>query len=285
MSSAILYVAIVVIWACVLIPRWLRRDTSAAVAASAEQAGDEASVAAATEEEPLPEPAPAPRRRGSAASAEERRPVRDEDHRAPADPAHQRVLSARRRLLMMLVVLSIASAVLAGAKMAAWWVIVPPFVMLLGYLLLLRTAAKADSERREMAGYRTARVAGGAVRAPARRPARGTAAAPAALLRPPWLRRRSSLSRRPRSRPRRRSTTSTPTPSCAPSATNWVLALRALAAPRCTSGAPRLGVRRSRCSRADPRDYRGRTFRTCGPRNEMLGWKVNSWSGASRRRG
>ena len=84
LSSAILYVAIVVIWACVLIPRWLRRDTSVAVAASAEQAGDEASVAAVSEEEPLPEPAPAPRRRGSAASAEQRQPVRDENHGAPA---------------------------------------------------------------------------------------------------------------------------------------------------------------------------------------------------------
>ncbi len=193
MSSAILYVAIVVIWACVLIPRWLRRDTSAAVAASAEQAGDEASVAAATEEEPLPEPepepepapvpAPVPRRRGSVESAEERRPVRDENHGAPAHPARHRVLSARRRLLLMLVVLSIASGVLEGAKMAAWWVIVPPSVMLLGYLLLLRAAAKADAERREMSGYRTARAAGGAdgaARAPARRPARETAAAPAA---------------------------------------------------------------------------------------------------------
>ena len=28
MSSAILYVAIVAIWACVLIPRWLRRDSA-----------------------------------------------------------------------------------------------------------------------------------------------------------------------------------------------------------------------------------------------------------------
>jgi len=180
LSSAILYVAIVVIWACVLIPRWLRRDTSAAVAASGEQAGDEAPVAAAAEEEPLPEPAPAPRRRGSTAA----RPVPDEDRGAPADPAHRRVLSARRRLLLMLVALSIASGVLAGAKMAAWWVIVPPSVMLLGYLLLLRAAAQADAERREMAGYRTARTAAraaaGVARAPARRPARETAAAPAA---------------------------------------------------------------------------------------------------------
>jgi hypothetical protein len=61
------------------------------------------------------------------------------------------VLAARRRLLIMLFALSVASGVLAGTRMAAWWVIVPPSVMLLGYLLLLREAAKADAERREMA--------------------------------------------------------------------------------------------------------------------------------------
>ena len=31
MSSAILYLAIVAIWACVLIPRWLRRDSARGV--------------------------------------------------------------------------------------------------------------------------------------------------------------------------------------------------------------------------------------------------------------
>ena len=71
----------------------------------------------------------------------------------------------------MLLVLSIASGALAGTKMAAWWVIVPPSVMLLGYLLLLRTSAKADAERREMARSPMARPAAGAVRAPVRRPA------------------------------------------------------------------------------------------------------------------
>ena len=54
MSSAILYVAIVAIWAGVLIPRWLRRDTSAATATSeqeseagepAEEIGDEEETA------------------------------------------------------------------------------------------------------------------------------------------------------------------------------------------------------------------------------------------------
>ncbi len=44
MSSAILYVAIVAIWAGVLIPRWLRRDTSASAAAPAAEAEEEAVV-------------------------------------------------------------------------------------------------------------------------------------------------------------------------------------------------------------------------------------------------
>ena len=36
MSSAILYVAIVVIWACVLIPRWLRRDSARGAGSAAD---------------------------------------------------------------------------------------------------------------------------------------------------------------------------------------------------------------------------------------------------------
>jgi hypothetical protein len=76
-----------------------------------------------------------------------------------SDPGHRRVLAARRRLLIMLLALSVASGLLAGTRMAAWWVIVPPSVMLLGYLLLLREAAKADAERREMARYQMTREA------------------------------------------------------------------------------------------------------------------------------
>jgi hypothetical protein len=48
---------------------------------------------------------------------------------------------------------------------------VPPSVMLLGYLLLLRAAAKADAERREMARYRTKRADAEAARVPVRRSA------------------------------------------------------------------------------------------------------------------
>ena len=61
------------------------------------------------------------------------------------------MLAARRRLLGLLVILAIGSGALAFTRLAAWWVVVPPSVMLLGYLALLREAAKADAERRELA--------------------------------------------------------------------------------------------------------------------------------------
>jgi hypothetical protein len=208
LSSAILYVAIVVIWACVLIPRWLRRDSSSASkVATAAETKDKTVVDPAVGEEttpapvPAPVPAPAPvlapapppRRRSEAPASRERRPaaVSDEapvDPVDPVDPGHRRTLSARRRLLLMLVVLAIASGALAGTKMAAWWVIVPPSVMLLGYLLLLRAAAKADAERRELARHRTARAARAAEtgRLPVRQPtaAAQASAAPVAHVSP-----------------------------------------------------------------------------------------------------
>jgi hypothetical protein len=184
LSSAILYVAIVVIWACVLIPRWLRRDSSATAAAAAERASDSASDSASVdsgvEEAPARVPGPAPRRRRQA--PRERQSVPDEpvvadrvvfepvaSDRVVSDPGYRRVLAARRRLLIMLLALSVASGVLAGTRMAAWWVIVPPSLMLLGYLLLLREAAKADAERREMARDRLTREAAEGRSAPAAR--------------------------------------------------------------------------------------------------------------------
>lgn len=188
MSSAILYVAIVVIWAAVLIPRWLRRDSTATAAAEAAEAEDLAGGAAGglaeedagVERAPVRVPEGSGRRRREA--ARERQFARGEPveyervvsgpvpseaglaepglaEAGPSDAGQRRVLAARRRLLLMLLALSVASGVLAETRMAAWWVIVPPSVMLLGYMLLLREAAKADTERREMGRYRMDRAA------------------------------------------------------------------------------------------------------------------------------
>lgn len=208
MSSAILYVAIVAIWAGVLIPRWLRRDSAGNQRASEDLTSADAETSDSADE--AAEPAPPLRRRdeiaGSARPArpQERAaarvparaaapvPARDPvparaEVRAPASESaevsdggpghreHTKVLTARRRLLYMLLVLAIGSGALAVTKMAAWWVVVPPTVMLIGYTGMLREASKADAERRELA--RTRATAAAAVAA-AKRAAPPVPAAP-----------------------------------------------------------------------------------------------------------
>jgi hypothetical protein len=144
LSSAILYVAIVAIWAGVLIPRYLRRDTSERGVVPDDAAADGEPMA---EEQPAP---PLSRVREDRDVREARRgsEVRREEGGFSLGPEHARVMSARRRLLMLLAALAVVSCALAVTQLAAWWVIVPPAVMLVGYVVLLREAAQADAERR-----------------------------------------------------------------------------------------------------------------------------------------
>ena len=218
MSSAILYIAIVAIWAGVLIPRWLRRDH----AASGRDSEDVTTAETDRKAEVAEATAPPLRRREDAPGLEAHparvayparvaRPVRREEPTAaraaaerpgpgrpvpraeireetpeevsrggPRDQEYKKVLSARRRLLGMLLVLAIASGVLAYTRMAAWWVVLPPAVMLLGYLALLYEAGKADAERRELARTRaTGAAAEAAALAAAKRAAPPAPATPA----------------------------------------------------------------------------------------------------------
>lgn len=139
MSSAILYLAIVAIWACVLIPRWLKRDSARGV--------------------PVPAPAPVtaePDAQASDVLPEDADEAADLPAPPPAAPlaeplsaeeSRRRMVAARRRLLLMLIGLEIAAISLALLGLAAVWVVVPPTIMLVGYLLLLREAGRADAER------------------------------------------------------------------------------------------------------------------------------------------
>ena len=148
MSSAILYGAIVVIWAGVLIPRWLRRESSAELSIGE----------AAVTTEVVPEPVTS-----SDASPGEA-PVDSPDDGLRPKSERARIVAARRRLLGMLVALAIGSFVLFVTNLAAWWVILPPSVMLVGYLGLLREASRADAERlaaRQARDAAAARAAGG----------------------------------------------------------------------------------------------------------------------------
>jgi hypothetical protein len=217
-SSAILYVAIVVIWACVLIPRWLRRDSArgAGNAADTPVPGDvvpgdviPAEDAADDDESWTAEPAAAVRVRytetfradvtveAEADPAPEEVPAPDAGRRVPPPPlplppeeSRRRMMAARRRLLGMLTILEIAAVALAVLKLAALWVLIPPSIMLIGYALLLREAAHADAERaqrEEEAAYARLRAQERARERAAQRAAaaRATPAAPDVPAAPP----------------------------------------------------------------------------------------------------
>ncbi|HEY6496600.1 MAG TPA: hypothetical protein VIZ43_25265 [Trebonia sp.] len=150
MSSAILYLAIVAIWACVLIPRWLRRDSARGTSVPAEPPAVAEPDAEAADDGALDD-----------ADQGQAEPVRARQRVVEPltmEEARRRMLAARRRLLLMLIGLEIAAIALAVVGLAAVWVVVPPSVMLIGYLLLLREAAHADTEQAQYEADAVARA-------------------------------------------------------------------------------------------------------------------------------
>lgn len=156
MSSAILYLAIVVIWAFMLVPRWLRHSHAApADPHTSAEAGEHQAQAHADPDEDQPEPdtAPIPAVTGPPADTPESPSAPPGAYAStpppgPLAPAlnRARVLQARRRLLTTLILLAVAAASCTALKLTSGWVCVPPAVMLGMYLLLLREAALADAE-------------------------------------------------------------------------------------------------------------------------------------------
>jgi hypothetical protein len=148
LSSAILYLAIVGIWAVVLVPRWLRPpyasgtlESNLAEPVDASLHGD---LERAEEDEDGEEGFPGPG-----------------DQVAPAGPAgplaaerRAAILQARRRTLTTLVMLTAGAVAIAVAHLAASWVVIPPAVMLTGFVLLLREAVRIDIERVRAAASR-----------------------------------------------------------------------------------------------------------------------------------
>ena len=143
MSSAILYFAIVAIWAGVLMPRWLRpgRRRRYEVTEHFEMHTE------------VYETEAMPRIRGQKpaqpAVTEREFTVEEEITWTEEDAAERRanILKARRRMLGTLVGLTVIAFVIALAQVAAIWVVVPPAVMLGGFVLLLREVARSDAEQ------------------------------------------------------------------------------------------------------------------------------------------
>jgi hypothetical protein len=152
MSSAILYIGIVAIWAFVLVPRWLRRDHEQPEAAADNDAEAEAQPSAEWRSEP-----------GRADDREGFDRVSDPPEAVPEvpTPSRSRVIQARRRLLTMLLALSFGAAACFLLKLTPWWAIVPPAGTLGLFLLVLRQATLADAEqaRRRSAQAARARIA------------------------------------------------------------------------------------------------------------------------------
>lgn len=149
MSSAILYLAIVAIWAVVLVPRWLRPRSAAphfvdqSVEPPAEtDDGQLGQPAAAESAEPMTMDAPGASEPPEADSVMGRGPARRSRAERRAD-----VLRARRRMLATLIGLTVGAVSLAVTGLAASWVIIPPAVLLGFLVVLLREAARIDAER------------------------------------------------------------------------------------------------------------------------------------------
>jgi hypothetical protein len=140
-SSAILYFAIVAIWAGVLMPRWLRpgRRRRVEVTEHFEMHTEvyESEVDTGTGERSRP------------AVTEREVMVEEELTWIRQDAAERRanILKARRRMLGTLVALTVIAFLIAMAHVAALWVVVPPAVMLGGFVLLLREASRIDAEQ------------------------------------------------------------------------------------------------------------------------------------------
>ncbi|MFF5260847.1 hypothetical protein ACFY4C_18060 [Actinomadura viridis] len=138
MSSAVLYLAIVAVWAVVLVPMWLRRDSeSTGISRLLHKRAPEEEVTEPETGEHVPGPASEPE-----ASPE-----------APSEPARRRpgrgaVIARRRRRTAGLTLLLATSVGVAAPGYAPWWIIAPPAVLMICHLALLRVAAGIDATRR-----------------------------------------------------------------------------------------------------------------------------------------
>jgi hypothetical protein len=178
-----LYLAIVAIWACFLIPAWLRRPGAGQVTTAddgaadyyqgewadgydpdyAAQAGYPAGYMTATESDEAAS-------YGAAGYAEVSRRTDEYDENVPDDWAEtgprtaagaatgragaarrrsqgrQQMMRARRRMLAILIVMTAVPSAFAYLGDVKWWISAPPAAMLVLYVLLLREIALADTE-------------------------------------------------------------------------------------------------------------------------------------------
>ncbi|WP_406311902.1 hypothetical protein OHA77_24835 [Streptosporangium sp. NBC_01639] len=152
MSSALLYLAIVVMWLCVLVPMWLRRDRPASVETYndaepplqdeqpiEDEAADTQIVARS---DILPE---------IVDSVEPDSRLSPSGYRRAERRRRAGQVAKRRRLTLWCTLLVIASVVTAAVKVIPWWGVSPSLVLLGSYLAVLRVSVQIDAEQRTAA--------------------------------------------------------------------------------------------------------------------------------------
>ncbi|GGK69690.1 hypothetical protein Ppa06_37080 [Planomonospora parontospora subsp. parontospora] len=217
MSSVLLYLAIVVMWLCVLVPMWLRRDRTTLVEVDERDETTGAyDLAGAPAGNPSQEEGPSgPLMRtagpavGSAApSAAATASAPGAAYRMPAGAAtgavqpegegvqgHRRaelrraaqrrraaLVAKRRRLTLWCALLLLASVVTAAVQVIPWWGVAPSVVLLGVHLAVLRVAVQVDAERRRAAAQARAERARRARRRAAEAAARRAAAPQAEII-------------------------------------------------------------------------------------------------------
>ncbi|MEV4257383.1 hypothetical protein AB0J52_29865 [Spirillospora sp. NPDC049652] len=160
MSSAFLYLAIVAVWAVVLVPMWLRRDTEATgISRLLHKRPDEDGTDLDTDHVPEhlqtpvheddeliePEEPSHPETEITAETgpgAEEA--AETVVHRRPGRAA---VIARRRRRTVGLTLLALTAVTVAAVGLLPWWIAPPPVLLLVGHLTLLRVAVQMDQAR------------------------------------------------------------------------------------------------------------------------------------------
>lgn len=140
MSSTFLYLAIVAVWAVVLVPMWLRRDTEATALSRILHRRGAADAPADPVEETLEEPEEVHDEVSEDEIPTEVRPRRN---------SRAAVIARRRRRTSGLLALVLLSAIAAATGLGPWWVVLPPVALLMGHLSLLRVAVGIDTVRRQ----------------------------------------------------------------------------------------------------------------------------------------
>jgi hypothetical protein len=171
MSSSVLYIAIVAVWAFVLVPRWLHRQHAQPQAQPQIEVDVEVDLEFAADYDAGPQhyddfqdaqdgsysPDAREMRYGVGVDADVRGFARRARNFRPPR-SRSRVLQARRRLLTMLLLLIAVAAACTALKVTSWWAPIPPACMLGFYVLLLHEAARADAEQSRQRAVMESRV-------------------------------------------------------------------------------------------------------------------------------